>query len=241
VKYEFKKIEEKWQHYQDVHPLSEMLPDKGKKYYCLDMFPYPSGAGLHMGHWKSYVLSDIFARIKWLEGYNLLHPMGFDAFGLPAENYAIKQSVHPKVSTAANISNFKRQLKQTSCLYNWDKTIDTTDPDYYKWTQWIFIQMFKAGLAYETDFPINWCPSCLTGLANEEVVQGKCERCGTLVTKKNVRQWILKITEYADKLLAGLDKLDWPEKVKTMQRNWIGKSEGAQIIYSNSRQIWQNC
>jgi leucyl-tRNA synthetase len=231
VKYEFKKIEEKWQHYQDVHPLSEMLPDKGKKYYCLDMFPYPSGAGLHMGHWKSYVLSDIFARIKWLEGYNLLHPMGFDAFGLPAENYAIKQSVHPKVSTAANISNFKRQLKQTSCLYNWDKTIDTTDPDYYKWTQWIFIQMFKAGLAYETDFPINWCPSCLTGLANEEVVQGKCERCGTLVTKKNVRQWILKITEYADKLLAGLDKLDWPEKVKTMQRNWIGKSEGAQIIF----------
>ena len=231
MKYDFKSIDQKWQHYRDVHPLSKMTPDHGKKYYCLDMFPYPSGAGLHMGHWKSYVLSDIYARIKWLEGYNLLHPMGFDAFGLPAENYAIKQGVHPKVSTAQNIENFKRQLKQTACLYNWDKEIDTTNPDYYKWTQWIFVKMFKAGLAYETDFPINWCPSCLTGLANEEVVHGSCERCGTTVTKKNVRQWILKITEYAEKLLEGLDKLDWPEKVKTMQRNWIGKSEGAQVIF----------
>ena len=232
MKYDFKSIEQKWQHYRDTHPLSEMMPDKGKKYYCLDMFPYPSGAGLHMGHWKSYVLSDIYARTKWLEGYHLLHPMGFDAFGLPAENYAIKQGVHPKISTAANIATFKRQLKQTACLYNWDKQIDTTDPDYYKWTQWIFIQMFKAGLAYETDFPINWCPSCMTGLANEEVVRGACERCGTTVTQKKVRQWILKITEYAEKLLQGLDKLDWHEKVKTMQRNWIGKSEGAQIIFS---------
>ena len=178
-------------------------------------------------------LSDIYARIKWLEGYHLLHPMGFDAFGLPAENYAIKQGVHPKISTAGNIANFKRQLKQTACLYNWDKEIDTTDPDYYKWTQWIFLQMFKAGMAYETDFPINWCPSCMTGLANEEVVRGACERCGTIVVKKNVRQWILKITEYAEKLLEGLNKLDWPEKVKTMQRNWIGKSEGAQIIFQS--------
>ncbi len=229
--YNFKSIEQKWQHYRETHPLSSMMPDKGKKYYCLDMFPYPSGAGLHMGHWKSYVLSDIYARIKWLEGYHLLHPMGFDAFGLPAENYAIKQGVHPRISTTENITNFKRQLNQTACLYNWDKEIDTTDPDYYKWTQWIFVQMFKAGLAYETDFPINWCPSCMTGLANEEVIRGACERCGTAVTKKNVRQWMLKITDYAEKLLEGLDKLDWPEKVKAMQRNWIGKSEGAQIIF----------
>lgn len=231
MKYDFNAIEQKWQQYRDAHPLHTTTVDNGKKYYCLDMFPYPSGAGLHMGHWKGYVLSDVYARIKWLQGYQLLHPMGFDAFGLPAENYAIKQGVHPKISTAQNIANFKRQLKQTACLYNWDNEIDTTDPKYYRWTQWIFIQMFKAGLAYQTDFPINWCPSCMTGLANEEVVHEKCERCGTKVTKKNVRQWMLKITKYADKLLEGLDRLDWPEKVKTMQRNWIGKSEGAQIIF----------
>lgn len=232
MKYDIKKIEQKWQDYWRQHPLQVSCLNQGKKFYCLDMFPYPSGAGLHMGHWKSYLLSDIYARIKWLEGYQLLHPMGFDAFGLPAENYALKQSVHPKISTAENIKNFTRQLKQTGCLYNWDKVIDTTDPDYYKWTQWIFLKMYKAGLAYQADYPINWCPSCMTGLANEEVVQGACERCGTEVTQKNVRQWMLKITEYAQKLLEGLDKLDWPEKVKTMQRNWIGKSEGAQIIFA---------
>jgi leucyl-tRNA synthetase len=231
MKYDFNAIEKKWQEYREAHPLGAQTASKGKKYYCLDMFPYPSGAGLHMGHWKGYVLSDVYARIKWLQGYQLLHPMGFDAFGLPAENYAIKQGIHPKISTANNIANFKRQLKQTACLYNWDKELNTTDPEYYKWTQWIFIKMFKAGLAYQTDFPINWCPSCLTGLANEEVVHGKCERCGKEVTKKHVRQWMLKITEYADKLLEGLNRLDWPEKVKTMQRNWIGKSEGAQIIF----------
>lgn len=210
------------------------MPEGGKKFYCLDMFPYPSGAGLHMGHWKSYVLSDIYARIKWLEGYEVLHPMGWDAFGLPAENYALKQGVHPSVSTAENIANFKRQCKETGCFYNWDKEINTTDPDYYKWTQWIFVQMFKAGLAYETDFPINWCPSCLTGLANEEVVKGLCERCSSPVVKKNVRQWMLKITNYAEKLLEGLDALEWPEKVKTMQRNWIGKSEGAQVVFATT-------
>lgn len=231
MKYDFKRIEKKWQEYWDTHPISQLMPEGGKKFYCLDMFPYPSGAGLHMGHWKSYVLSDIYARIKLLEGYEVLHPMGWDAFGLPAENYALKQGVHPKVSTAENIANFKRQCKETGCFYNWDKEINTTDPDYYKWTQWIFIQMFKAGLAYETDFPINWCPSCMTGLANEEVVKGLCDRCSTLVIKKNVRQWMLKITQYAEKLLEGLDTLEWPEKVKTMQRNWIGKSEGAQVIF----------
>ncbi len=229
--YDFRAIESKWQRYWDECPLSQLMSPQGKKYYCLDMFPYPSGAGLHMGHWRAYVLSDVYARTKILEGYRVLHPMGWDAFGLPAENYAIKQGVHPATSTAENIATFKRQLQQTGCLYNWDKEIDTTDPEYYKWTQWIFVRMFKAGLAYEADFPINWCPSCMTGLANEEVVGGGCERCGERVTKKNVRQWILKITEYADKLLEGLDRLEWPEKVKTMQRNWIGKSQGAQVVF----------
>ena len=232
VKYDFKSIDKKWQDYWEKNPLKISTNDQGKKYYCLDMFPYPSGAGLHMGHWKSYVLSDIYARIKYLDGYQLLHPMGWDAFGSPAENYAIKQGIHPRISTAENIKTFKRQLKQTGCLYNWDKEIDTTDPKYYKWTQWIFVKMFKAGLAYEANFPINWCPSCLTGLSNEEVIKGACERCGTQVIKKNMRQWMLKITDYAEKLLDGLDKLNWTEKVKTMQRNWIGKSEGAQIIFT---------
>lgn len=232
MKYDFKSIDKKWQEYWEKNPITISSDTQGKKYYCLDMFPYPSGAGLHVGHWRGYVLSDVYARIKWLQGFQILHPMGWDAFGLPAENYAIKQGVHPRISTEENIKVFKRQLKQTGCLYNWDKEIDTTDPHYYKWTQWIFVQMFKAGLAYETDFPINWCPSCMTGLANEEVVHGACERCGTTVTKKNVRQWMLKITDYAEKLLDGLDKLNWSDKVKAMQRNWIGKSEGAQIIFT---------
>ncbi len=232
MNYTVKEIEKKWQQYWHDHPLPPIQSTGGKKFYCLDMFPYPSGAGLHMGHWRSYCLSDIYARKKWLEGYQLLHPMGFDAFGLPAENYAIKQGVHPAQSTAQNIATFTRQLKETGCLYNWSQTIDTTDPDYYKWTQWIFIKMFKAGLAYETDFPINWCPSCMTGLANEEVIDGSCERCQTNVVQKPVRQWMLKITAYAEKLLEGLDQLNWSDKVKTMQRNWIGKSEGAQIEFN---------
>ncbi|MFC1841641.1 leucine--tRNA ligase [Candidatus Dependentiae bacterium] len=232
MSYDFKKVEEKWQKIWDKHPPALVKePNGGKKYYCLDMFPYPSGSGIHMGHWRSYVLSDIYARIKWLEGYNVLHPMGWDAFGLPAENYAIKMGIHPKAATAKNIKNFKRQLKQIAAIFDWDKEVDTTDPDYYKWTQWIFIQMFKAGLAYESKKPINWCPSCLTGLANEEVVDGKCERCGTTVTKKSIPQWVLKITKYAQKLLDGLEKLDWPEKVKHMQEHWIGRSEGVEIIF----------
>lgn len=222
-------IEKKWQAIWAKHnPIySYKLTDKAKKYYCLDMFPYPSGAGLHVGHWRGYVLSDVYARIKLLEGYNLLHPMGWDAFGLPAENDAIKKNIQPKVSTASNIANFKQQLQATGAIYNWDKELDTTDPEYYKWTQWIFLQMFKAGLAYEDFAAINWCPSCLTGLANEEVVNGNCERCGTLTSQKKVRQWVLRITDYAEQLLAGLDELPhWPGNVKTMQRNWIGKSEG---------------
>jgi len=230
--YDFKTIEKKWQKQWEDKPLRTKPTGTGKKFYCLDMFPYPSGAGLHMGHWRSYVLSDIYARSKWLQGYNLLHPMGWDAFGSPAENAAIKEGIHPATLAAKNIANFKRQLKEVGALYDWDKEVNTTDPDYYKWTQWIFLQMFKAGLAYEAELPINWCPSCLTGIANEEVVNGGCERCGTKVEQKNLRQWVLRITAYAQKLLDGLDTLDWSEKVKLMQRNWIGKSEGAEVIFT---------
>jgi leucyl-tRNA synthetase len=227
MSYNFKTVEEKWRKSWEQNPyFKTKKPSSQKKYYCLDMFPYPSGSGLHVGHWKGYVLSDVYARIKFLQGYNVLHPMGWDAFGLPAENDAIKKGIPPQENTDKNIANFKRQLAYIGAMYDWDKEVNTTDPDYYKWTQWIFLQMYKAGLAYESSKPINWCPSCLTGLANEEVVSGACERCNTPVEKKPIRQWILKITQYADKLLKGLDTLDWPEKVKAMQRNWIGKSEG---------------
>ena len=224
--YNFSEIEEKWQQRWQENPVALAKPTgSGEKYYCLDMFPYPSGSGLHVGHWRGYVLSDVYARIKWLQGYNVLHPMGWDAFGLPAENDAIKKGIQPQKSTAANIAAFKKQLAQIGAIYDWSKELNTTDPHYYKWTQWIFLQMYKAGLAYESEMPINWCPSCLTGLANEEVVDGRCERCGTQVVQKKIRQWVLKITAYAEKLLEGLDRLDWPDKVKRMQRNWIGKSE----------------
>ena len=195
------------------------------------MFPYPSGNGLHVGHWRGYVISDVWSRYQLLKGKYVIHPMGWDAFGLPAENYAIKMGVHPAKSTAANIANIKRQIKQIAAIYDWDMEVNTTDPEFYKWTQWIFVQMFKKGLAYEKEFPINWCPSCKTGLANEEVVNGCCERCGTPVTKKNLRQWMLKITAYAERLLNDLDKLDWPEKVKKMQTDWIGKSYGAEVEF----------
>lgn len=229
--YDFKAIEAKWQKkWADKPEGIAKKTAEGKKYYCLDMFPYPSGSGLHVGHWRGYVLSDVYARMKWLEGYNVLHPMGWDAFGLPAENDAIKKGIHPRVSTERNIANFKSQLSKIGAIYDWSKELNTTDPGFYKWTQWIFIQMFKAGLAYEQETPINWCPSCLTGLANEEVVDGGCERCGATVEQRNVRQWILRITNYAQKLLDGLDTVAWPEKVKTMQRNWIGRSEG--LIFS---------
>ena len=225
--YDVQSIEQKWQKRWADRPYGVVKPDhKGKNYYCLDMFPYPSGSGLHVGHWRGYVLSDVYARMKVLEGYNVLHPMGWDAFGLPAENAALKEGAHPKTSTARNVKRFKEQLQQIGAIYDWSKELDTTDPHYYKWTQWIFLQMYHAGIAYEAMTPINWCPSCLTGIANEEVVSGACERCATIVVKRNVRQWMLKITDYAESLLAGLDGLDWPEKVKMMQRNWIGKSHG---------------
>lgn len=231
MSYNVKDVEQKWQDRWNKKPYGiASASNRGKKYYCLDMFPYPSGSGLHVGHWRGYVLSDVYARMKALDGYNVLHPMGWDAFGLPAENAAIKEGVHPKIATAKNIAIFKNQLKQIGAIYDWSKELNTTDEKFYKWTQWIFVKMFKAGLAYESITPINWCPSCLTGLANEEVVSGGCERCGSRVEPKNVRQWVLKITQYAEKLLEGLDRLEWPEKVKLMQKNWIGKSTGLLFV-----------
>lgn len=229
--YNYRAIEKKWQENWEQNPINV---DDGKKpkYYCLDMFPYPSGSGLHVGHWRGYVISDVWSRYQILKGHYVIHPMGWDAFGLPAENYAIKMGVHPAKSTAENVANIKKQIHQIASIYDWDMEINTTDPEFYKWTQWIFVKMFKAGLAYEKEFPINWCPSCKTGLANEEVVNGCCERCGDLVTKKNLRQWMLKITAYAERLLNDLDKLDWPEKVKKMQSEWIGKSYGAEVDFA---------
>jgi leucyl-tRNA synthetase len=230
VPYNHKVIEKKWRQQWEEHPIN-VNDGKKEKYYCLDMFPYPSGNGLHVGHWRGYVISDVWSRYKLMHGYYVIHPMGWDAFGLPAENYAIKNGVHPAISTAENVKNIKRQINEIAAIYDWDMEVNTTDPNFYKWTQWIFVQMFKKGLAYEKEMPINWCPSCKTGLANEEVVNGKCERCGADVTKKNLKQWMLKITAYADRLLDDLDTLDWPEKVKKMQTEWIGKSYGAEVNF----------
>ncbi len=228
-------FEKKWQDRWDAAQINKVTEDPSfppeKRFYILDMFPYPSGAGLHVGHPEGYTASDILGRYKKMNGFNVLHPMGWDAFGLPAENYAIKTGIQPRISTQKNIENFKRQIKAIGFAYDWDREIDTTDPHYVKWTQWIFLQLYKKGLAYEATFPINWCPSCKTGLANEEVVDGKCDRCSTVVGKKNLRQWMLKITAYAERLLTGLDALDWPEPIKHMQRNWIGRSEGAEVTF----------
>ena len=225
--------EKKWQNYWLKNKIDQAIDfsEKPKK-YVLDMFPYPSGAVLHVCHPEGYTATDIYSRYLRLKGFNVLHPMGWDAFGLPAENYAIKTGTHPKTTTAKNIAVFKRQIQSLGFSYDWEREIDTTDPQYYKWTQWIFLQLFKKGLAYEAIVPINWCPSCKTGLANEEVKDGKCDRCGTKVEKKDLRQWMLKITAYADRLLAGLDKLDWPASIKTLQRNWIGRSQGANVDFS---------
>lgn len=230
VKYDFSNIEKKWRDKWELNPVN--IPGDSKpKYYCLDMFPYPSANGLHVGHWRGYVLSDVISRYKVLEGYHVLHPMGWDAFGLPAENFAIKTGTHPSVATKQSIANVKRQLHEISAIYDWDREVNTTDPKFYKWTQWIFLQMYKNGLAYEKEMPLNWCPSCKAVLANEEATNGVCDRCGATVTKKNLRQWMLRITKYAERLLNDLDKLDWPQKVKKMQADWIGKSYGAEIDF----------
>jgi leucyl-tRNA synthetase len=227
MEYNFKNIEQRWQaQWAEKKPYKTKNDRTKPKFYCLDMFPYPSGDGLHVGHWKGYVFSDVYARQKFLQGFNVLHPMGYDAFGLPAENNAIKRGIHPEICTKQNIEKIGAQLRTIGAIYDWDKELSTTDPEYYKWTQWIFVKMFERGLAYEANMPINWCPQCLTGLANEEASGGSCERCGTAVEQKSIRQWVLKITAYADRLLSDLDTLDWPEKVKLMQANWIGKSEG---------------
>lgn len=231
--YNAKEIESKWQKYWADHEVFKAAGDSKKpKLYVLDMFPYPSGYGLHVGHSRIYTASDIAARYYRMQGYDVLHPMGWDAFGLPTENYAIKTGIQPRVSTEKNIINYKRQMSIQGFSYDWSREIDTTDPKYYKWTQWIFLKLFEKGLAYEAEVPINWCPSCKTGLANEEVIAGKCERCHTQVIRKNMRQWMLKITAYADRLLSGLSELEWPEKIKKMQENWIGRSEGASISFN---------
>lgn len=226
-------IEKKWQKIWDEDKTfhSEIDPDK-EKYYALVEFPYPSGQGLHVGHPRPYTALDVVARKRRLEGYNVLYPMGFDAFGLPTENYAIKNKIHPAKVTEDNIKNFKNQLKSIGFSFDWDREINTTDPDYYKWSQWIFIQLYKHGLAYKNEMSVNWCPSCQVGLANEEVVDGKCERCGSEVVHKMKNQWMLKITEYADRLIDDLDEVDYEDRIKAQQINWIGRSMGANVDFS---------
>ena len=235
-KYPFTSIEKKWQGYWEREKTFRVEEDpsvpRNKRRYVLDMFPYPSSQGLHVGHPEGYTATDIYCRYLRMNGFSVLHPMGFDAFGLPAENYAIKTGTHPRISTEKNIDKFRDQIKSLGFSYDWDREISTHTDTYYKWTQWIFLKLFKKGLAYEAETPINWCPSCKTGLANEEVKDGCCERCGEQVTRRNIRQWILKITEYAERLLEDLDILDWPEPIKTMQRNWIGRSEGADVTFA---------
>lgn len=235
AKYPFDSIEPKWQAFWEKNKTFKACEDaripKNKRAYVLDMFPYPSAAGLHVGHPEGYTATDIWCRYLRMNGYAVLHPMGFDSFGLPAENYAIKTGTHPKITTDANIKKFREQIKAFGFSYDWDREISTCDDSYYHWTQWIFLQLYKRGLAYEAQTPINWCPSCKTGLANEEVKDGKCDRCSTQTERKNIRQWILRITDYAERLLEDLDDLDWPESVKLMQKNWIGKSEGAEVLF----------
>lgn len=230
--YNHKTIEKKWQKYWEENHTFRAIDFSDKpKYYCLVEFPYPSGDGLHVGHPRSYIALDILARKKRMEGFNVLFPMGFDAFGLPSENYAIKTGIHPSITTRENIDRFTRQLKSLGFSFDWERTFATTDPDYYKWTQWIFIQFYNQGLAYKDKMPINWCTSCKIGLANEEVVDGRCERCGGEVEKRDIEQWMLKITAYAEKLLQDLDDVDFLEKIKTQQINWIGRSEGANVDF----------
>ncbi len=225
-------IEPKWQKYWEENKIynTKDIIDK-PKFYILDMFPYPSGSGIHVGHCKGYVASDVIARKKMMQGYNVLHPMGWDAFGLPAENFAIKNNIHPKIAVKQNIDNFKKQIKEVGFTYDWDREINTTDPDYYKWTQWAFLKMFEMGLVEEIYEPVNWCPSCKTVLANEDTEQGKCERCSTEIQRKPIREWSIKMTEYADRLLKDLKDLDWEKSIIDQQINWIGRSNGAEIDF----------
>ena len=231
--YNHKVVEKKWQKVWDDNKAFAATDDYSKpKYYALVEFPYPSGQGLHVGHPRPYTALDIVARKRRMQGYNVLYPMGWDAFGLPTENYAIKNKIHPKIVTENNVKRFKEQLHSLGYSFDWDREINTTDPSYYKWTQWIFLKLFKAGLAYKKEMPINWCTSCKVGLANEEVVNGVCERCGAPVVRKVKSEWMLKITDYAEKLIEGLDHVDYIERVKVSQKNWIGKSQGAEVDFS---------
>ncbi len=233
TEYDFNAIEKKWQDYWEQNKtfkVSDFTPGK-PKFYCLDMFPYPSGAGLHVGHPEGYTATDMLCRYKRMRGFNVLHPMGWDAFGLPAEQYAVETGTHPSITTERNINRFRQQIKSLGFSYDWDREVNTTDPEYYRWTQWIFTQLYKKGLAYVAEVPVNWCPALGTVLSNEEVINGLSERGGHPVIRKPMRQWMLKITEYADRLLSDLDELDWPEGIKEMQRNWIGKSTGAEVKF----------
>ena len=234
---QWKVVEEKWQNYWEAHHTFRTTNpgDPGhieKKFYILDMFPYPSGDGLHVGHPLGYVATDILARYKRMKGFNVLHPMGWDAFGLPAEQYAIQKKIHPDVTTKKNIQTYKRQLRSIGLSYDWSREINTTDPKYYKWTQWIFKKLIERGLAYQDEVAVNWCPALGTVLANDEVIDGKSERGGHPVVRRPMRQWMMKITSYAERLLNDLNDVDWPESTKDLQRNWIGKSEGAQIRFA---------
>ncbi|MCR4306507.1 MAG: class I tRNA ligase family protein, partial [Candidatus Yonathbacteria bacterium] len=230
--YDHKQIEKKWQEQWSKKNLHKTAKNTDKpKCYVLDMFPYPSGEGLHVGHPKGYIATDIYSRYKKMTGYSVLHPMGWDAFGLPAENFAIKNKIQPRIAVEQNIKHFKEQLSLIGFNYDWEREINTTDPSYYRWTQWIFLKLYERGLAYESHEPINWCPTCQTGLANEDLEGNVCERCQTIVEKRPMRQWVLKITDYAERLLKDLDGLEWPESIKESQRNWIGRSEGALIKF----------
>ena len=235
MKYDFAAIEKKWQDkWEQEKPYAAVTGDKRPKFYGLIEFPYPSAAGLHVGHPRPFTAMDIICRKKRMQGYNVLNPMGFDAFGLPTENFAIKNHIHPSIITKQNIENFTRQLKMLGYGFDWDRVVDTTDPSYYKWTQWIFLQMFKHDLAYKTTMPVNWCTSCKCVLANEEVVEGVCERCGAPVIRKEKSQWMLRITKYADRLIDDLDEVDYIERVKTQQRNWIGRSTGTEVTFKTN-------
>ncbi|HXK56879.1 MAG TPA: leucine--tRNA ligase, partial [Gammaproteobacteria bacterium] len=231
--YDFNAIEKKWQTFWEQNKTFKVNDfELGKpKFYCLDMFPYPSGAGLHVGHPEGYTATDILCRYKRMRGFNVLRPMGWDAFGLPAEQYAVETGTHPAITTERNINRFRQQIKALGFSYDWDREVNTTDPKYYRWTQWIFSQLYKKGLAYVAEVPVNWCPALGTVLSNEEVINGLSERGGHPVIRKPMRQWMLRITEYAERLLADLDELDWSEGIKEMQRNWIGKSTGAEVVF----------